>query len=594
MSFTSRGLGIAALAAFGLTLTSSARAQQTSGFAINRFDPADTGGEWFTTSSLDFRGTRPSFGIVSDWAYKPLVLRDTTPNGRTVLISDQLTAHFGTRVTLFDRASIGVNMPVAFYANSDKATYQGVTYPAARSDAGDLRLSGDLLLFGAYGAPVSVSAGAALYVPTGAKAAYSTDGNVRVTPRLMAAGDVGLLAYSARFGLAVRPLDDRFESSKLGSELVAGGALGARLFDRKLLVGPELSFGTVLDGGDARTTPVELLFAGHVRSGEFLYGFGVGPGLTQAYGTPDVRSVLSVEWVPGPDTDGDGVRDDADACPSEPGVRARSPRMNGCPHRPPPPRPPRDFDHDGIPDRMDACPRTPGVPQPDRRRYGCPLDSDSDGVFDMLDACPTVAGVASADPNRHGCPVDRDGDGIADADDACVDVSGVRSDDPKRNGCPADSDGDGVLDTEDACPNAAGSKDPDPKKNGCPAARVEAGQIRITEQVKFKTGSAEILKDSDGLLTAVRDVLVAHPEITKLRVEGHTDNRGNPVANKDLSKRRAASVVAWLTAHGIDKARLAPAGFGQEKPIAPNDTEQGRNNNRRVELHIESAPAEKR
>jgi len=111
--------------------------------------------------------------------------------------------------------------------------------------------------------------------------------------------------------------------------------------------------------------------------------------------------------------------------------------------------------------------------------------------------------------------------------------------------------------------------------------------IKISEQVKFATGSAKILKDSDELLGAVADIFLKHPEIKKVRIEGHTDNVGKPAANKVLSKARADSVKTWLTKHGIDKSRLTTQGFGQDKPIDDNATEAGRKNNRRVEFHIE-------
>jgi outer membrane protein OmpA-like peptidoglycan-associated protein len=206
-----------------------------------------------------------------------------------------------------------------------------------------------------------------------------------------------------------------------------------------------------------------------------------------------------------------------------------------------------------------------------------------------------VPGVKNDDPAKNGCPPDRDGDGIPDAEDACPDVAGVKDPDPKKNGCPPDRDGDGILDPVDACPDDPGPADPDPKKNGCPLARIEGGQVKIKEQVRFKTGSAEILRDSDPLLTAVGTILKDHPELTKIRVEGHTDNKGAAAMNKNLSERRAASVVKWLTTFGIDKKRLAAKGFGLEKPIDTNDTDEGRTNNRRVEFHIEptAPPAEK-
>jgi outer membrane protein OmpA-like peptidoglycan-associated protein len=151
---------------------------------------------------------------------------------------------------------------------------------------------------------------------------------------------------------------------------------------------------------------------------------------------------------------------------------------------------------------------------------------------------------------------------------------------------PPDRYNDCVLDSADSCRDVPGPSVPVPKKNGCPLARVEGGQVKITEQVKFKTASAEILPESDLVLRAIADILKGHPEITKVRVEGHTDNKGAAAYNKDLSKKRATSVATWLIRAGIDKKRLTSEGFGLEKPIDDNSTEEGRQNNRRVEFHI--------
>ena len=218
-----------------------------------------------------------------------------------------------------------------------------------------------------------------------------------------------------------------------------------------------------------------------------------------------------------------------------------------------------------------------------------PSDRDGDGVIDKDDACVDVAGVADANPKKNGCPADKDDDGVYDKDDACIDVAGVASTKPELNGCPTDIDADGIENEKDACPREAGKPNADPTKNGCPMAFVQAGVIKILEQVKFKTASAEIQpgKDSEEVLGAVLGVLKTHTEITKVSIEGHTDNQGPAAYNKKLSADRAASVVKWLVAHGIDKDRLSSVGFGPDKPIEVNTTEAGRKANRRVEFHIE-------
>ena len=271
--------------------------------------------------------------------------------------------------------------------------------------------------------------------------------------------------------------------------------------------------------------------------------------------------MASVEWFPEveeeqqpvPDRDGDGVLDVEDACPTVPGVRTEDPRTNGCP----------------------AAPLS---------------DRDGDGILDNEDACPDQPGPQSNDPATNGCPPppDRDNDKIIDPEDACPDIPGVRTNDPKTNGCPApkDTDKDGIVDEVDACPTVAGPANSDPKKHGCPLARIEKGQIRITERVEFETASATIRAESEPVLQAVLSILKDHPEITLVSVEGHTDSKGADGYNKILSRRRAASVVKWLTAKGIARKRLRSLGFGEAKPIDSNTTEAGRQNNRRVEFHI--------
>ena len=93
-------------------------------------------------------------------------------------------------------------------------------------------------------------------------------------------------------------------------------------------------------------------------------------------------------------------------------------------------------------------------------------------------------------------------------------------------------------------------------------------------------------EDDDILMDEIAEILLDHPEITKVRVEGHTDSDGNDAFNLDLSRRRAATVVRMLVTRGVDPERAGPAGFGESRPIAPNTDAAGKASNRRVELHI--------
>jgi OOP family OmpA-OmpF porin len=255
-----------------------------------------------------------------------------------------------------------------------------------------------------------------------------------------------------------------------------------------------------------------------------------------------------------------------------------------------PPKP-ADTDLDTILDAVDACPTVAGVPDPDPAKNGCPppSDKDKDGIFDEFDACPEVAGIADPDPKKNGCPPpsDKDGDGVIDELDACVDIAGVKTEDPKTNGCPPDTDGDGFRDDQDACPQEKGVDDADPTKRGCPKlVRVTDTEIIILEQVQFDTGKATIKPASDPLLDSVAQVLKEHPEILKLEVQGHTDNKGSAALNKKLSQDRADSVRKALEKRGVEAGRMVGKGFGPDKPIADNKDDAGRQKNRRVQFVV--------
>ena len=315
-------------------------------------------------------------------------------------------------------------------------------------------------------------------------------------------------------------------------------------------------------------------------------GVGGGPGLTRALGSPEYRLLASLAYFPDhkqappADLDKDGIVDSDDACPADAGPERADPKTNGCP----------DTDGDNIIDKQDACPREPGEPNEDPKKHGCPppKDTDGDGILDPVDACPLEPGEPNEDPKKHGCPLppDSDGDGIVDPVDACRLEPGVPSEDPKKHGCPPDRDGDTIIDPVDACPDVPGDPDKDPKKNGCPKVKVEGKEIKIFERIEFDYNKATIRPESSGILTAVLRVLKEHPEISKLRVEGHTDSRGAAGYNKRLSQARAESVVQWFVDQGLAADRFVPMGYGKDKPIETNKTEAGRQLNRRVQFII--------
>jgi outer membrane protein OmpA-like peptidoglycan-associated protein len=249
-----------------------------------------------------------------------------------------------------------------------------------------------------------------------------------------------------------------------------------------------------------------------------------------------------------------------------------------------------DNDADSIVDTDDACPNQPEDVDRFEDADGCPdPDNDDDGVDDFSDACPDRAGT----PETAGCPFeDEDGDGIDASVDQCPDAAEDVDDFEDADGCPdRDNDRDGIADAEDQCPDVAESINGVADADGCPdegnsAVRLRGDRIEILESVHFDTNRARIKRRSHSLLEQVAAVLEANPDIHLLRVQGHTDARGDERHNLELSQQRAVSVKEFLIERGIDAQRLSARGYGESHPIADNDTDEGRATNRRVEFHI--------
>ncbi len=139
---------------------------------------------------------------------------------------------------------------------------------------------------------------------------------------------------------------------------------------------------------------------------------------------------------------------------------------------------------------------------------------------------------------------------------------------------------------------------PPPSPPPAPAPGTTAAIRQDLEQkgkallnVHFDTAKATIRPDSEELLANAAQVLKDNPQLYVF-VDGYTDNRGGKAMNLALSKRRAAAVKAWLVQHGIEANRLVPRGFGIANPVGDNNTDEGRQANRRVEF-VTMSDAEK-
>lgn len=190
-------------------------------------------------------------------------------------------------------------------------------------------------------------------------------------------------------------------------------------------------------------------------------------------------------------------------------------------------------------------------------------------------------GVIFNFPSKKVDFIDSDGDGVADSRDECSDTPLIAIVDGK--GCPKDLDKDGIADYIDACPDVFGIG----SNKGCPEIQQETHDIldHAVHGVQFETGKDILLESSYANLDEVAQIMKDHPEY-KLKINGHTDNVGDPESNMVLSQARATSVMRYLEAQKVEVSRMIATGFGETQPIDSNETAEGRAKNRRVDFEI--------
>ncbi len=580
---------------------------------LDQFRAGETVDDGFHISRPDDIGHIKFHGQVHiDYADDPLVyetMQGTADTERARVVSQQLVGTVGLAFGLFDRVVIYAGLPLSIMMNGDDAADLAMFGIPQTADEGfglgDLYFGARVRIIGemedtfALGLQLSGTAPLA-----GDDQFFRGDNTLSFHPELLAEIRAGeKVRITMNLGFRIRD-NAVYTGLEAGDELTWGIGLTAPLLGSRfrrenrldLHVQAYGALGTA-DFFGREESPIEAT-AGlkfHHTSG-FTVGVAGGPGLQRGYGSPDFRVIGMLGFgmprdlegepvVEGPgDRDGDGILDDVDACPDQPEDFDGDNDEDGCPDVE------GDRDGDGIMDADDQCPDEPEDVDTFEDTNGCPdPDNDGDGVLDVDDGAPMDPEDPDGWEDPDGVPdPDNDGDGILDANDNCPNEAG-----PMENrGCPdADRDGDTVVDRLDNCPDEAGS----PDNQGCrqrQLVRIEAGRLEILDKVYFRTNSDRIRSRSFPLLNNVAQVINSHPELTSIRVEGHTDSRGDHDYNMDLSQRRAEAVVRYLTGRGgVDASRLSAQGFGPDNPIDSNDTRNGRAANRRVEFNIPNAAA---
>lgn len=559
-------------------------------FPIERFRPAsDRNGVLDVESGAVRRHLAYDVGLFGSYSLNPLVLKSGGQRALSLVqhrVGAEAVASFG----LFDWIQVGLAVPVVVFQTRDTSAVVDAVSTASDLGAlgvGDLRVIPKVRILRADDQVVDLAIIPAFTIPSSATLAgvgssYAGEGQFTLAPELAVSKPIGHFRLAGNVGYRLRPEERRVLNLVVGHELFyrAGVAFSFQdLNELPLEVGVSVNGATYAFqpfSSGFEENPLEGIVHGSYWVLPFLQAYaGVGAGVIAGFGAPDLRVLGGVRFsLPdGPvDRDGDGLNDDVDACAAAPEDKDGHEDADGCPDP--------DNDGDGVLDVSDSCPDVAGVVS----YQGCPdPDTDDDGVLDADDECVAVPGV----PELKGCPdLDKDDDGVLDADDRCVDVPGPDT----FRGCP-DTDGDNIPDIDDKCPTEPETRNGEEDDDGCPEKKksvvlVKGDKIEILEKVYFDSGKATIQARSFGLLDKVASVFIANPQIGKVRVEGHTDDRGSDASNLALSAARAMSVQQYLVEKGVDASRLAAEGFGETRPIASNKTAAGRENNRRVEFTI--------
>jgi outer membrane protein OmpA-like peptidoglycan-associated protein len=251
-----------------------------------------------------------------------------------------------------------------------------------------------------------------------------------------------------------------------------------------------------------------------------------------------------------------------------------------------------DIDRDGIPDAIDLCPNEPEDKDGFEDQDGCPdPDNDGDGIPDGKDLCPNEPEDKDGFEDQDGCPdPDNDHDGVADAQDRCPNEAEDRDGFQDDDGCPdADNDGDGIPDAVDRCPNEPETRNGVDDEDGCPdtGGRMITGElVKFPELIGFATGQSTISPAQSALLEKLADRLKAHPEVKRLRLEGHADP-GEPARKQvALAQARAEAVRTALMQRGVAADRLQAVGYGATRPLEKGRGAEAAARNRSVELIV--------
>ncbi len=474
-------------------------------------------------------------------------LFEAHPSGvAPVRVTDAVRAEAQLSLGLFEFFELGLAMPVV-HQSAPEVVQAG---RALRSDAAQRSLSpGDLrvtvkvpLLRGATGLALRMI----LSLPTGDDRRFAGSSSWTLTPTVIVGRVTGRWTFAGQLGMTLRERN-AIGDVEVNDEIVLTAGLGYAVYPRvDLLLDSALRVTIDPSGGRIHQAPFGAWVGAAWRpAGWLTLSATAGAGFTS-----DVATALPEVML---------------------GARLAASQANPCTHGP--------EDYDGFQDG-DFC---------------ADPDNDTDGVLDGNDRCPNDSEDLDGVLDDDGCAdPDNDGDGVLDDVDRCPNEPEDQDRFQNEDGCPEpDNDRDEVTDVRDACPDEPEDRDGYQDDDGCPEPGPDAvvvtrtdSRLLINQHIFFDFDSDTIRNVSFPILDEVANTIRRNADILRMRVEGHTDDRGTPEYNLDLSYRRARSVVEYLVTRGVERGRLDFAGYGREHRIADNDTPDGQSLNRRVEFTI--------
>jgi OOP family OmpA-OmpF porin len=615
--------------------TAAAQKLESGGFDLRLFRHAVDSKGLASVNGTDILAHKSySFGLVLDGAFRlvpyhgfknDLNRRPDQAQRTNYLVDQVFTGVLHFNYGLFNKVVIGAQLPILVIGGAN------VTAPGDYNDPtqgglgyqglGNLTVHAKYRILRGETAPVGLAAILQVSFPTASADEFAGEPGVTLWPiiagsyrpfrrfRLNAEGGYRLITgdgATINFNRRTQPMPGLGTASMpvvtaagdritYNDQVTFGGGFGVRVAPAVDIIG-ELYGNYIVankarDGGKSIATELLAGLKIFVQENSYLLIAGTCGNACMpldGFNQPEWRGILGFIFEPSiGDADGDGYKDDVDACPNDPEDFDDFEDAEGCPDP--------DNDQDGILDIDDECPLIPEDLDGDHDRDGCPegdnADRDGDGILDRDDQCPDDPEDIDGFQDEDGCPdPDNDKDGILDVDDLCPNDPEDKDGFQDKDGCPdPDNDRDRIVDKLDNCPNDPETYNGFEDKDGCPdkgSVIIEENQIVILEKIYFETDSAEIQKRSYPIIDAVAATLIGNPQISLIEIQGHADERSSDEYNIRLTRDRAAAVLEALVQRGVDRYRMRSGGYGERCPIDPAHNETAWEKNRRVEFKI--------